>query len=269
MNQSRVRAIVMKDLMEIIANRMVVVSIFVVPLVLCILLPAVVTFLALKLDLAAINGAELIERILPAYAIPNEFTTSTVRIAYVFLNYTFVPLFMLVPIIMASTIAANSFVGEKERRTLETLLYTPVSNQELVVAKHLSAFLPAVVISTAGFAGYFATVNGISFALTGLWLVRSPVWIPAILLVSPAVSLLVLDITLMISMRAKTFMEAQQMSAIIVIPFLLLVVIQLTGLVILNIFAIVVFGLIMAMVDLALLRVVAPRFNREKILKTL
>ena len=64
-------------------------------------------------------------------------------------------------------------------------------------------------------------------------------------------------------------MEAQQMSAVIVIPFLLLVVIQLIGLVILSIFNIVIFGLAVVVVDLVLLRLVAPRFDREAILQTL
>jgi len=170
---------------------------------------------------------------------------------------------------VASIISANSVVGEKERKTLETLLYTPVSNEEFIIAKELSAFLPAVAISVLSFVGYFAVVNGISLTMTGLWFVHSLVWIPAILLVSPAVSLLALGITLLISIRSRTFMEAQQMSAVIVIPFLLLVVMQLVGLVVLNMVSITVFGLIVAAADLVLLRFIGPRFKRETILQTL
>ena len=56
------------------------------------------------------------------------------QISYIFLNYTFVPLFMIIPVMVASIIAANSVVGEKERKTLETLLYTPVTNREFLTA---------------------------------------------------------------------------------------------------------------------------------------
>ncbi|MCK4516312.1 MAG: hypothetical protein KAU31_13705, partial [Spirochaetaceae bacterium] len=113
MNQSRVRAIVKKDLKEIMANKMVVMPMIVVPLVLCVLLPGGLTYLALKLDLAAINGATLIEKVLPAYAIPTEFATTAAKIAYVFLNYMFVPFLMLIPVMMSTIVAANSVVGEK------------------------------------------------------------------------------------------------------------------------------------------------------------
>ena len=82
MNRSRVRAIVKKDLTEVLANKMVVMPMIVVPLVLCVILPGGLAFLALKLDLAAINGAALIERILPAYSIPDGFTSTASRIAY-------------------------------------------------------------------------------------------------------------------------------------------------------------------------------------------
>ena len=133
MNLSRVKAIVRKDLTELRANRMAVIPMIVVPLILCVALPAVATLVALKLDIAAINGAELIERVLPYYSIPSEFSTTARSILYVFINYMFLPFFMLVPVMVSSIIAANSVVGEKERHTLETLLYTPVTNRELVV----------------------------------------------------------------------------------------------------------------------------------------
>jgi len=258
-----------KDLREVLANKMVVMPMIVLPLLLCVLLPGGLTYLALKLDFAAINGAALIEKVLPAYTIPAEFATTAARITYVFLNYMFVPFFMLIPIMMSSIIAANSVVGEKERKTLETLLYTPVSNEEFALAKQLSAFLPAVAISIASFAGYFTVVNGISLAVTGLWLVQSPIWIPAILLVSPAVSLLALGTTQIISMRAKTFMEAQQLSAVVVIPFLLIVVVQLVGLVVLSMVSVLLFGVAVAAAGLFLLRRIGARFEREAILRTL
>ncbi len=269
MNLSRVKAIVRKDLAELRANKMAMTPMIVVPLVLCVLLPAAVAFLALRLDVSAINGAELIEKMLPAYRIPDAFTTTSTRIVYVFLNYMFVPFFMLVPIMVSSIVAANAVVGEKERGTLETLLYTPVTNREFVVAKQLSAFVPAVAVSLLGFVGYFVAANGVSLATEGIWLVTSPLWIPALLLVSPAVSLLALGITLLVSMRAKSFMEAQQMSAVVVVPFILLVVVQFTGLFVLSIWHVIGFGVVVAAIDLVIMNRIGPRFEREAILRTL
>jgi ABC-type Na+ efflux pump permease subunit len=248
---------------------MAITPMIIVPIVLCVALPAAVTVLALRLDMAMINGAQLIEQVLPYYSIPEVFDTTARQILYVFLNYMFLPLFMLIPVMVSSIVAANAVVGEKERRTLETLLYTPVTNREFVAAKQLSAFVPALVVSLIGFVGFFVVVNGISLALEGIWLVRSPLWIPALLLVSPAVSLLALGVTLMISMRAKSFMEAQQMAAVVVIPMLLLVVVQFTGVFVLSIWHVLGFGVALLAVDIVLMNRVGPRFEREAILKTL
>lgn len=269
MNLSRVKAIVQKDLRELRANRMAVLPMIIVPLVLCVGLPAVATLLALKLDVAAINGAELIERVLPYYSIPAEFSGTARSILYVFINYMFLPFFMLVPVMVSSIVAANSVVGEKERHTLETLLYTPVTNREFVVAKQLSAFVPAVLVSWLSFAAFFVAVNVTSFATEGLLLVRSPLWIPALLLVSPAISFLALAVTLMISMRAKSFMEAQQMSAVVVIPVLLLVVAQFAGVFVVGLWHVLAFGAVLLLADLLLMTRIGPRFQREAILKTL
>ena len=269
MNLLRVKAIVRKDLAELRANRMAVVPMIIVPVVLCVALPAALTFLSLRLDISAVQGAAFIERMLPAYTIPPALNSTAAQITYVFLNYIFVPFFMLVPVMVSSIVAANSVVGEKERKTLETLLYTPLTNREFTVAKQLSAFLPAVAISLVSFAGYFVVVNGISLATAGILLVRSPMWIPALLLVSPAASLLALGVTLLISMRAKSFMEAQQMSAVVVIPFILLILVQFTGLFVLSMLHVVIFGLVLLAVDILLLSKIGPRFEREAILKTL
>jgi ABC-2 type transport system permease protein len=269
MNLSRVKAVVVKDLSELRANRMAMVPMIVVPLVLCVVVPATVTFFALRLDIALVNGAGLIEKLLPAYTIPAVFDTVATRVVYVFVNYLFVPLFMLVPIMVSSIISANSVVGEKERHTLETLLYSPLSNLEFVVAKGLAAFVPALAITVVGFAGYFVAVNLVSYLAVGTMMVRSLLWIPAILLVSPAVSLLALCVTLLVSMRAKSFMEAQQMAAIVVIPFILFVVMQFIGLFALSATIVVLFGVAILGLDGLLLAKVGPRFDRETIVKTL
>ncbi|MFP4376191.1 MAG: ABC transporter permease subunit [Spirochaetales bacterium] len=269
MNLLRVKAIVRKDLAELRANKMAVLPMIIVPVILCMLLPGALTFVALRLGISVMNGSQLIEQILPFYAIPAAFDTTVRQVVYVFLNYMFLPFFMLIPVMVSSIVAANAVVGEKERKTLETLLYTPVTNREFVVAKTLSAFVPSIAVSIIGFAGYFAVVNGISLALEGLWLVQAPLWIPALLLVSPAISLLALSVTLLISMRAKSFMEAQQMSAVVVIPVLLLVIAQFTGIFVLSIWHVLGFAALLVIADFFLMTKIGPRFEREAILKTL
>src|SRR4029077_19825070 len=71
-------------------------------------------------------------------------------------------LFLLAPIIGAVSLAAYSVVGEKQGRTLEPLLTTPVSAAELLLAKPLASFAPALVIEAAGLAIYLGFVAAVA-----------------------------------------------------------------------------------------------------------
>ena len=122
--------------------------------------------------------------------IPEGLEGLEVKILFIFLNYSFLPLFMIIPVMVSSIITANSVVGEKERKTLETLLYTPISNREFIAAKLFGSVLPGYIPTVAGFIFYFLVVNGISLYFDGVVLVQSPVWIPGIILFAPALSLL-------------------------------------------------------------------------------
>src|SRR5215475_12618905 len=75
-----------------------------------------------------------------------------------FLFQQFLMLFLLTPITGAMALAAHSIVGEKQARTLEPLLATPITTVELLVAKVLGALIPTLVISLAGLLVYFAGV---------------------------------------------------------------------------------------------------------------
>ena len=269
MNWSRIRAIVEKDIREIFANRMVVVPMIVVPVILCVVLPAAITLLAFKLGVAAVQGASFIEKIVPLYPVPAELSSTVDAVIYIFLNYTFLPFFMVVPIVISTVIAANAVVGEKERKTLETLLYTPVTSRELLVAKELAVFLPAMLIAYASFLAYFLVTNGIGLAFRGIMLVRSLVWIPGLILLAPAVSLLALSISILVSLKAKTFTEAQQTAALVVLPVLALVGAQVSGILIFSLPVVLAISAVLLGASYLLVVRIGPRFNRERVVSTL
>jgi len=59
----------------------------------------------------------------------------------------FLVLLVLSPVAASMSLAAASVVGEKQARTLEPLLATPITTFELLLAKVLGAFHPALVLS--------------------------------------------------------------------------------------------------------------------------
>ena len=270
MNGQRIRAVIRKDLRELTANPMVIVPMVVVPALLCVVVPCVILVVALSVGREHINeGLEQIANLIPFYPVPDAFTDLVTRLLYVVLNYTFVPFFMIVPVMMAILIAANAIVGEKERKTLETLLSTPITNREFIVAKLLGSFVPAVALSWIVFIVFFAVTNAASFLLIRQMIVRSWIWLPSLLLLSPAVSLLGLSLTLLVSLKAKTFQAAQQIAAMVVLPLVAIVIVQVTGAVILNALHVAILSLVLFFAAVLLIVRVLPRFTREEIISTL
>jgi len=70
------------------------------------------------------------------------------------IGYLFAPFFLIMPLMFSTVIAAESFAGERERKTIEALLYTPATDTELFLGKVLAAFTPAVLITWGGFIAY-------------------------------------------------------------------------------------------------------------------
>jgi ABC-type transport system involved in multi-copper enzyme maturation permease subunit len=269
MNWRRVKALMRKDIGEVLSSKLTLTPLIVVPLVLCVLLPVGLMLVGFLLDVALIQGAQFLEKVIPLYPVPDVLQNTTHRMLFIFFNYTFVPFFMIVPLMVSSLIAANSVVGEKERGTLETLLYTPISNRELIVGKLLGSFLPAVVVSSAAFVLYLFIGNAVSLSMIGFMIIRSPIWIPAMLLLSPATSLLGLSLTLLVSIKSKTYVEAQQISGVIVLPIIVLVVIQMTGVLVFSSIYVVAFSVLLLIVSYVIFGRVGPKFSRESILNTL
>src|SRR5687768_13401993 len=70
----------------------------------------------------------------------------------------FLVLLVLTPVAGSMSVAAYSVIGEKQARTLEPLLATPLTTLELLAAKVLGAIVPALALTLACFAAYVAGV---------------------------------------------------------------------------------------------------------------
>lgn len=260
----RTWALVGKDLRETLHQKMVVIPMIVLPVVLCVVIPIVMVFATAGGP--GTDDLQEIEAILPLYDIPDSIEAAGGAFAYVFLNYSFLPLFIIIPLMASSIIAAGTVVGERERKTLETLLYTPITNREFLVAKFLGAFLPAISVALGAFVLYFASSNILSYLKLGVLITTAPIWIPVILALVPAVSVVGLSATLIVSLKAKTFMEAQQLSAMVVIPFVGLLYVQIFGLIVFSAIGVVGLSAVLLLIGYIIITRLGPRFDRERVL---
>ncbi len=267
MNWRAVRAIVRKDLKVVLQNKGVSIPMIVVPAVILLALPALATLAPSLQDMPGTPFAGLdgfVER-MPA-AMRSELAPydGPQVIVVLALVYFLAPLYLILPLMVASVIAADSFAGEKERKTLEALLHTPTTDQELFVAKLLSAWLPALAIAWGGFVFYGLVANLAAWPTMGRIFFPNVMWVVLALWVAPAVAGLGLGASVLVSARAESFQEANQLAAVVVLPILLLIVGQAMGVMYFNVRLVLLLGLILWAMDAAILWFGARTFRRSE-----
>ena len=145
-----------------------------------------------------------------------------------FLFQQFLLLFLLTPVTGAMALAAHSVVGEKQARTLEPLLATPITTFELLVAKVAGALVPTLAISLAGLVLYAAGLAMV--ALPGVAGAMANARTAAlVLLVGPSAALVALQAALIVSSRVNDARTAQQFGAFIIVPIAVVMIAQFSG----------------------------------------
>ena len=164
------------------------------------------------------------------------------------------------PISFSLVIALETFVGEKERKSLEPLLATPLTDAQLYLGKTLAAMVPPLL----------AAYLGITVYLVGLYFFKG--WIPPltllalVILLTSAEALVMVSGAVVVSSQTTSVRAANLLASFIIIPMALL----LQGEAIIMFWAnygvlwwIVLFLLV---VDVVLVRMGVHTFNREELL---
>lgn len=177
----------------------------------------------------------------------------------------FLVLLVLTPVTGAMSVAAYSVVGEKQARTLEPLLATPLTTIELLGAKVLGAFVPALALTTATFVVYLAGV--ILFAEPGAYrALLVPGSLAVTFVLGPLTSLAALQLAVCVSSRVNDARSAQQIGALVVLPLTAAFILQITGMLRLTLPIVGAAALVLAGVNIGLLLLGATLFERESIL---
>jgi ABC-2 type transport system permease protein len=188
------------------------------------------------------------------------------RLLMVMLEYLLAPMFLIIPMMVAIVIAADSIAGERERKTLEALLYTPTTDLELLAAKSLSAWLPAVTVALVSFVCEIVVVNAASWPLMGRVFFPSLTWVILALWVSPAAAGIALGGIVLVSSRVRSFQEANQIGGMVVLPVVALMVGQMAGAFLLTPIATVVLGAVLWLTAAGMMRLGVRLFRRTQVI---
>ena len=256
-------AVIKKDIRGVTLNKQVFAVLLIVPLALTIVLPSIFVLVTAFAPDAASDFQKILD-MLPA---DNGARSQQQRIFGLILNNIMPVFFLMIPIMASSVMAASSFVGEKEKHTLETLLYSPLSLKQMFQAKILAGFSVGMMVSYISFAAMMLVLELEVFLLTGEALLPSSSWLAIMLLIAPAISIIAIAVTVRSSAKAQTIEEAQQRAVFLVFPILALLIGQFTGILLISAGLLWGVGAVLAALDVLLMRGAAGSFTYEKLLR--
>jgi ABC-2 type transport system permease protein len=272
MNKRAIMAIMRRDMKVVRQSKAVMIPLIVVPVLMLVMLPALAALIPLLESAggSATSDLEMMMAQMPA-ELRAQLADYTVAESIIMLavGYLMAPLYLIVPLMVASVIAADSFAGEKERKTLEALLYTPTTDRELFLAKLGSAWVPAIAVAWGGFIVYSVVANVAAWPTMGRIFFPNWMWIVLALWVAPAVAGLGLSATVIVSARVKTFQEAYQMGAIVVLPVVALLIGQATGVMYFSVGLVLLLGLVIWLIDIVLFWYGSRSFRRSDLVAQL
>jgi uncharacterized membrane protein SpoIIM required for sporulation/ABC-type transport system involved in multi-copper enzyme maturation permease subunit len=175
-----------------------------------------------------------------------------------------IPFLLLVvgffPISFSLVIALETFVGEKERNSLEPLLATPLTDAQLYLGKTLAAVIPPLL----------AAYLGITVYLIGLYFFKS--WTPAptllalILLLTTAEGVVMVSGAVVLSSQTTSVRASNLLASFIIIPAALLIQVEAMIMFYANYSVLWWIALFLIVVDMILVRMGIHIFNREELL---
>ncbi len=274
MNWRTIWAIARKDLMEVKQNKAAWVPAIALPLMFAVLMPILFTLVPQYIPVEDIQRElgdveTLLQNLPPSIQVIFDGLELEQMFVLYMTAFLLAPLFLIMPLMFSSVVGADSFVGERERKTLEALLYSPATDMELFLGKVLAAVLPAITLSWLTYLVYIIVVNVSSYGLfERIWFPLSPWW-PMMFWLTPAFAVLGISAAVLISSRVKTFMEAYQLTGTLVVLVLGLVIGQITGVLYLGVGTVMVVGTLIWIVDAILIRISIRNFKRSMLISKL
>lgn len=264
MNLERLIAIVRKDLVLVLRNRGVLLPLLITPTVLLFLLPAALVLgPQLLVGGAPVTEPGALDGLIPA--LPGGDAAAPPAWERTVLVHLAAPLYLLVPLVAATVIAADTFAGERERGTLEALLHTPTTDRELVLGKLLVAYVPASVLGIVSFALYTVWANLLGAGALGGIFFPTASWFALVFWLAPAVSALGLGLLVAVSHRVRSLQAAHQIGSLIVTPFVLVVVAQIGGTLTFDLPTVSVFGAVVWVAAVAVVTWAVHSFDRDRV----
>jgi len=222
----------------------IIYSITAFPLIISLLIPIVIEYAGHRNGASGIPASQLLV-LLPA----------------------FIFYFLIIAAYVPTPIASYTLVGEKVEKSLEPLLATPTTDDEILLGKGIAAFLPPMGGVFGGAAIFMVLMDLVAYGRLGYY--YFPNWNTGVvlLLMVPLAAIMSVEANVIISSRVSDVRVAQQLGVLMVLPFAGIYVSGELNIVSLGDTSILLLiSGVLLLADLLLLYVARATFRREEIL---
>jgi ABC-2 type transport system permease protein len=265
MTGKRIKNILLKEWEVIFRDLNNLMFVTIIPL-LIIAEPLVIMWLVSHFGGESITSSSIIQNAMEKLQaeIPQAATLATAQQFQVLLLSQFKFFLLLIPTMIAISFATFTILEEKQSRSLEPLLATPVRTWELLLGKALSGAIPALVVSWICAIIFFLGVAIMGWGSL-ISLVLTPSWFLVFFVLTPAIAVLSFLLGVIGSSQAKDAKNAQNLVVAVILPVFALIAVQVTGLVWFTPWLTLALSLGLIIVDYLVLRVAVSLFQRESI----
>jgi len=177
----------------------------------------------------------------------------------------FLATFLILPAYIPLAIATFSIVGEKQARSLEAVLSTPVRTIELLGGKAIAAVVPGILASWLAF-GVLVALASVTISPRVAIVFADPSWVAAVFVLGPAIGLVSVVAGLIVSSRVNDPRAAQQIGALVILPVIAVIVLQTSTGRLITAGEYVLGAVVVTGIGVAGLRFASALFGRESIL---
>lgn len=174
--------------------------------------------------------------------------------------------FAIIAAIIPTVIASYSIVGEKTEKSLEPLLATPMTDEEILLGKGIAAFIPPIAASYLGAIVFIIFTDVLTRGAFGYYYFPNLDAGVILLLLVPLSAIMSISVNVMISSRVSDVRVSQQLGSLAVIPMAIFYVAGELGLMSFSTPVMLAISGILVVTDIILILLARVTFSRDEIL---
>jgi ABC-2 type transport system permease protein len=191
-------------------------------------------------------------------------STSTIVLVGLLDSFSF--LFVIIAAIIPTVISSYSIVGEKVEKSLEPLLATPATDDEILLGKSLASFIPAILAVFLGATIFMILTDAVTYGKLGYLYYPNGTMALVLLMVTPLTVVFSVEGNVLVSARVNDVRTATQLGSLVVVPLFAIYLLSEIRLISIDTTSLLIISAILLVVDVALFYLSRATFRREEIL---